>query len=273
MDAVRLRYGQAQVQLYLQGAHVTEYCPKNEENVLWLSDSANFLPGKAIRGGIPLCWPWFGASPDADKPQHGFARYSKFEIVDQQIKDNYVAVVLSLDTKSLGDRHEYDGLDFELEVRLSDSLWMEMRTTNQSNNIYKINDCFHNYFSIPDIGQVRIPQLENLIYLDKVQGFKQCEQRVSFSVGQEVDRVYRGVGETVRVLASNESQIDIQTWGLENLVVWNPWSEKAEQMSDFDDLGYQQMICVEPANATYGSIVIPPSATHRSGQQIRLLRP
>lgn len=270
MEVVSLRCANAHAQVFLQGAHVSEYCPSGDENLLWMSQSANYALGKAIRGGIPICWPWFGASPEAAEPQHGVARQSRFEVVDHQIKDAFTSVTLRLDPKALADYVRYAGLELEVEVRLADFLWMEMRTTNHSAETKRINDCFHNYFSISDISKTQIPQLEKLTYLDKVQDFKQCEQQRAFLVDQEVDRVYQGVGNSVSVIpASDDQLIAIDTWGFENLIVWNPWSMKAKEMSDFDDFGYQQMICAEPANATYGSVEIPPGSIHRAGQKIQ----
>ena len=204
-------------------------------------------------------------------PQHGYARQSIFELVSSEVKEDYASVVLRLDPQNSSDEGWANTLELNVEIRLGDGLWMEMRTRNLSEETVSISNCFHSYFAVSGIRQVRLPQVQKKSYLDKTLGYKKCMQTEPVEVSGEFDRVYL---EAPNVIDLHDLQarrrISIETWGCENVVVWNPWEEKAKQMPDFDDLGYLNMICVEPANAIPESIKIAPGKIYRSGQKLRL---
>ncbi|NQY32057.1 MAG: hypothetical protein HRT56_02655, partial [Coraliomargarita sp.] len=146
LTTLRLAFGAEQLTLSLQGAHITSYVSRGQE-VLWLSQKALFQRGKAIRGGIPLCWPWFGASQDDPSwPQHGFARNSQFKLIDQQVTTEHTAVRLALENDTAIDEWR-DTMALEVEIRLSDSLWMELRSTNLTDRDRLLGAGLHSYFS------------------------------------------------------------------------------------------------------------------------------
>jgi glucose-6-phosphate 1-epimerase len=272
MTKVDITFNEARLELYLQGAHITRYQPNAAAEVLWMSDTASYHPAKALRGGIPLCWPWFGAdSENPDRPQHGYARTSIFSVVSTLANEQATSIVLSLDPAQAPypDWHNKAGLEFE--IRLSDTLWMEMRSHNLSDSPLPLSNALHSYFSISSRSQVSIPAVTRLTYLDKLQDYLPQQQASAISINGEVDRVYQAPPETIDLLDSGKGiNTSICSWGNNNLVIWNPGQQKAQLMADFDDGGYEQMICIEPANALEQSITLQPGKCHRLGQLIKI---
>jgi len=261
---------EASAEVYLQGAHLSRYRPWPGIDALWFSKSAIFRPGKALRGGIPLCWPWFGAATErADRPQHGYARSADFSVTSTACDDQATTITLALDPAQAPYAEWQNRLQLELEIRLSDTLWMEMRSTNLSAEALVIGNALHSYFAIADRAGVSIPALTGLEYRDKLQDFRQLRQSTAIEFSGEVDRVYCDPPATV-VLIDHARQLStsIQSWGNNNLVVWNPGAEKARAMADFDDTGYRRMLCIEPANALQQCVTLQPGECQRLGQRI-----
>ena len=270
LPRVSLEFGPATLELYLQGAHITRYQPRNGMDLLWMSDSAVYQTGKALRGGIPLCWPWFGAAADnAARPQHGYARTSEFAVVSAQADDSATSIVLALDAAAAPYPDWANKLQLEFEIRLADSLWMEMRSHNQGAESIVISNALHTYFAISQRDNVTVPALTGLAYLDKLQDYREQLQSDAIELRDEVDRVYLGPPATVELRDRGRQLVSrVKSWGNNNLVVWNPGARQAQSMADFDDLGYQHMLCIEPANALAQSVSLQPGENHRLGQCI-----
>ena len=265
-----LCFEQAKLELYLHGAHVTSYRPHDNHEVLWMSDTAVYQTGKAIRGGIPLCWPWFGAhANNPDRPQHGYARTSHFSVLFTSADAQATSITLSLDPAAAPYEEWQNSANFEVEIRLSDSLWMEMRTTNKSDSTLTVSNALHTYFGISSRDRITIPDVTGLTYLDKPQHYKKLPQTSATMINDEVDRVYLAPPMKIDLLDSGRQlTTSISSWGNHNLVIWNPGKKIAKAMSDFDDQGFEQMLCIEPANALDQSINIEPGECHRLGQDV-----
>jgi D-hexose-6-phosphate mutarotase len=261
---------EASAEVFLQGAHISRYRPRPGIDALWLSESAIFQPGKALRGGIPLCWPWFGAATErADRPQHGYARNADFCVISTTCEDDVTAIVLALDPAQATFAEWQNKLQLELEIRLAESLWMEMRSRNLSAEPLILGNALHSYFAIADRGSVSIPALTGLYYRDKPQDYRQRQQSSAIEFDAEVDRVYRDPPATLELIDHARRLVTtIQSWGNNNLVVWNPGAEKARAMADFDDAGYRRMLCIEPANALQQCVTLQPGECQRLGQRI-----
>jgi D-hexose-6-phosphate mutarotase len=237
---------------------------------LWLSNSARYESGSAIRGGIPLCWPWFGAFADDTKmPQHGFARTSMFEVVATDADDTQARIVLRKIGPSPAPLRQ-DNLHLEFELRLSDSLWMEIRSINRGPSTVAVGAALHSYFAVTDTRNVRIDELTGLAFKDKTQGFAQRLQAKDLVVSGEVDRIYLNPPARITLRETDSKRrIAIDAWGHTDLVVWNPGPEVAMAMSDFDSERYASMICIEPANALDNVSQLASGQQHRLGQNIR----
>ncbi|MEM6584033.1 MAG: D-hexose-6-phosphate mutarotase [Pseudomonadota bacterium] len=271
LPELMLEHGDARVRLALQGAHITEYTVGNTE-LLWISESARFAEGVSIRGGIPLCWPWFGASlDDPDWPQHGFARVAQFRLLSKESSSNYATAVLALD--SLAPVPEWAGVaSLEVEIRLSDHLWMELRTTNRSDRDLLLGAGLHSYFQVSACDEISMPALTGLAFVDMTAGFERAKQTEALEITDEVDRVYLGPPRIVELFDSGRSRkIEIDAWGNTDLVVWNPGPRVAASMEDFDDYGYQRMVCIEPAIALENRVRLQPGARHAIGQTIKCI--
>jgi glucose-6-phosphate 1-epimerase len=274
MIKVELTFDEARLELYLQGAHITRYQPAAGIEVLWMSDSALYHPGKALRGGIPLCWPWFGAHADnPDQPQHGYARTSQFQVSSAIADHRATSITLTLDAAQAPWPDWQNRAALELEIRLSDALWMEMRSYNLSDSPLTLSNALHSYFLISQRQQAIIPAVTQLTYLDKLQNYLPQQQTCDITFDSEVDRVYQAPPASIDLLdEGRDINTSISSWGNNNLVIWNPGEQKARQMNDFDDRGFEQMICIEPANALAQSITLLPGEYHRLGQEIKATR-
>lgn len=269
LPELELSHGNARLRLSLQGAHITQYTI-DDDDLLWVSESAKFEAGAAIRGGIPLCWPWFGASlDDSDWPQHGFARTGKFSLVSQSTDDHGSSVVLELDMSGAVPAWRH-AARLEVEIRLSDHLWMELRTINISGESILVGAGLHSYFSVASSRNVVIPALTGLSYLDKPTGYTRQFQREPLMVEGEIDRVFLEAPKGVVLEDPGKARnIEIDAWGNTDLVVWNPGASVASAMADFDDEGYERMICIEPAIALDRRFRLGPGETLAVGQTIR----
>lgn len=256
-----LRSDKSICQIALHGAHVLSFIPAESKDLLWISDQAHYREGKAIRGGIPICWPWFGAHPSEDsKPSHGFARISTWEVVRTGTEEGNPYAVLALttsaETKQLFD---YDFL-LELKVVASESLQVSLTTTNQDTRSFVITEALHSYFDIADITKVRLSGLEMKSYIDQLQHNHRFRQEGPVTIDREVDRIYQN-GDACRI--DNPLGIySVTPTGSRSTVVWNPWIDKARRLSDFSDEAYRRMLCVETANIGDDRVTIAPGESH-----------
>jgi len=245
------------VSLSTCGATLTSWKVKGEE-MIFVSSIAKRDGSKAIRGGIPLCFPVFGPW-DNGKPQHGLARNSNDWIVKEQtVDDNGDAnIVMSLstneNTKKLWE-HEFE---FTYSVKLTtDQLFLKASVDNKGEKDFELTFCFHTYFRVPKIAGASVRGLSGLTYVDKTQGGKLVkEENETIHVDSFVDRVYQNAPDNVEVMIDANRKITLTKENLRDYVVWNPWQENCEKMGDMDNDGYLSMLCVEAAQASEKSIV------------------
>jgi glucose-6-phosphate 1-epimerase len=261
-----IRNSHATAQISLQGAQVLTYQPHGAAPVLWMSSEARCRPGKAVRGGIPVCWPWFGPHPaDPGKPAHGFARAAPWEVRCSSATAAATQLLLGLPL-----RPEYLALMPDaaaLEVTLSISVGAQLRvalTTRNSGTVgIPLSQALHTYFSISDIGAVRISGLEGCDYIDKVDAGLRKTQQGAIGIGGEVDRIYLQTdADSVIDDPGLQRRIRIRHDGSRSTVVWNPWIEKAAKLGDLGPDGYRHMLCVENANAADDARELVPGAEH-----------
>ncbi len=251
----------------LQGAHLFHYARAGEEPILWLSEESDFELGKAIRGGVPVCWPWFGFNEDKSLPQHGFARTSLWEFVggdEVDAKTTVLTLRLTHDEKTLQIWH-YKFL-LELKITISDKLMLELKTTNLDDKSFKISQALHTYFSVSHISEVAIKGLDKKLYLDALT-WKMEIQNGDITFEQEVDRVYQNVEGEI-VLSDKKREVYIKNSGSSSVVVWNPWIEKTLRMSGMKPNAYENMLCIESANAFDDARVLKPQEEHILGAVI-----
>lgn len=250
----------------LQGAHLLSWIPAGEEEVIWLSDEATFAVGKSVRGGIPVCWPWFGAhDKQADYPAHGFARTVLWQLTNTvALSDEATQITFQLDTRSLDDKLKSmwsQATVAEYRVTIGSTLILELNTTNNSEQDINISQALHTYFSVADVSKTSVYGLEGKDFLDKTEGFIRKTQVGPVTIKSEVDRIYLNTADE-NIIDDQQRKIVIKKQGSHSTVVWNPWQAVAEKMGDLGKDGYQRMLCVETANAADDSITIPPGGQH-----------
>jgi D-hexose-6-phosphate mutarotase len=258
----------------LQGAHVMTFRPDGQAPVIWLSGDARFLPGKSIRGGVPVCWPWFG--PHAENsgfPGHGFARTVPWQVLAAAVlPDGRVRLEFELvQTEATRIQWPHASTVRNL-VTVGPELEVELVTTNTGDQPFTLGQALHTYFEIGDIRQVAIGGLEGCDYLDKVDGGARKRQHGEVRFSQETDRIYlatRGCCEIRDPLLKR--RILVTSTGSRSTVVWNPWVGKAERMGDFGANGHLNMVCVETANAADDVVRVGPGQVHRLAAQYRVL--
>ncbi len=250
----------------LQGAHVATFQPRGEEPVIWLSPQAKFAPGKSIRGGVPICWPWFGAHKTESKfPGHGFARTVPWDVLETRaLPDGSTLLRFGL-IESDATRAQWPyASTAQLEVTVGKTLRVELVTTNTGNTAFELGEALHTYFQISDVAKITIRGLENCAYLDKVQNFAQFTQKDGIVIESEVDRVYiNTAADCVIEDKGLKRAIRIAKQGSMSTVVWNPWKEKGDQMGDLGENGYRNMVCVESGNAWNNVLALAPGETHK----------
>lgn len=255
---------------YLQGAHITSFIPKDSSDVLWLSPIAKFEHGKAIRGGIPICWPWFGKHPvDTSFPQHGFARNSLFEVAQTaELNNGDLQIILSMQESEASLKLWPYKFKLNLIITFGASLSIELKTENTDSQTFTISEAIHSYFAIKDISTTQLQGLENTPYYDQLLESDTRQANSATKFDQEVDRIYRAPVNELFILREGLAKTRIQQVHGNTVVVWNPWLEKAKSMGDFPDNGFSQMLCIEAANTRYGSIILAPGEHHSITQII-----
>ena len=255
----------AQASIALQGAHVMTFQPQGQAPVLWLSQYGKFAAGKSIRGGVPVCWPWFGPHPvEPGFPAHGFARTVMWEVLDTSVGDNgETRINFGLIETDVTHTQWPHTTSVQVKVTVGAALSVELVTLNNSNQSFEIGEALHTYFHISDIADVQIKGLEQCEYLDKMEDFARKTQQGSVVIESEVDRVYLNTSADCLIEDQGLNRsIRIATRGSRSTVVWNPWIEKADKMGDFGQDGYRGMVCVETANAFENIVTVAPGAAH-----------
>lgn len=254
-------------ELYLHGAHVSRFQPAGCESVLWMSESSCFESDKPIRGGVPICFPWFGPHPsDSKVPGHGWARLKEWDLIGCGILDDG-GVSLDLRTKIT---------DFEVSFRVefSKSLRMVLSVELSRGTLgsRRLEEALHTYLRVGDIHQVSISGLESSGYLDKVGALVQRDaSRALIRFSGETDRVY---SDTIANCVLNDPQlgrtITVRKAGSLSTVVWNPWIEKSARMPDFGDSEWTGMVCIETANVGNNFVELSPGQVHTMKTEIEV---
>ena len=259
---IEIENSYAEAKIALQGAHLFHYKVKDQPSLLWLSDSAYFEEGKAIRGGIPICFPWFGKNKDDPSlPQHGFARTQLWTVVLEEETDEgttHIRLQLKPNTHTLT-QWAYQ-FDVTLDITIGHELSIALNVTNRDTKPFKISTALHTYFSVADIDNISIKGLENRAYYDALEG-ETFIQDGDIIIQEEVDRVYVNPSKMI-TLFDGDVKVNLQQEGSNSLVVWNPWIEKSKQMADMTEDGYRTMVCLETSNAREDARVLKPNELH-----------
>jgi len=256
----------AEATVYLHGAHVTHYRPVGQKPLLFLSERSCFEPAKPIRGGIPICFPWFGPREnDPAAPMHGFARVLPWTVESTSAgADKSVSIELKLESSDATQRYWPYSFIARCRINIGLSLNVALQVRNTSADSLSFEEALHAYFSVGDVRQVAITGLANTTYLDRMDsGRQKLQNDQPISIAAETDRAYLDARLPCviddPVLAR---RIKIEKTGSESTVLWNPWIDKAIAMPDFGDEEWMSMVCLESGNVRQNAVALPPGQTH-----------
>jgi glucose-6-phosphate 1-epimerase len=265
---------EATAEIYLQGAHVALWKPASMQHpVLFMSEKSHFAEGKAIRGGVPLVFPWFadrtGGLPG---PAHGFARTLPWEVVAAERRGGGVALSFKLlpnqTTRDLG----FDHFVLVYEVVVGATLTLALEVENVGDSPLEFEEALHAYYSVSDVKQIEVSGLEETDYLDRADNAKPRHQGAgAIRFAGETDQLHLNTTSPVTISDPGwQRRIAIEKRGSNSTVIWNPWIAKAARMPDFGDEEWPHMVCVEPANAAANAVMLQPGARHTMGMTVRV---
>ncbi|MFW6058968.1 MAG: D-hexose-6-phosphate mutarotase [Phycisphaeraceae bacterium] len=239
--------------VYLHGAHVSAYQPADQPEVFYLSQGSAFAPGQPIRGGIPICFPWFA---DHGTPKHGTARLQSWSVHDARADGDHVTLELTTTVEPY---------TLHYRVSVGPTLEVALRTRNSGATAATFELALHSYFVVSDVRQVEVVGLEERPYLDKPENFAPRTQQGPIRFTGEVDRVYQHTTDTCTIHDPGLARtITIEKQNAHSTIVWNPGPEKGAALDDMPPDDWQRFVCVESGNVHDNAITLQPGAEHET---------
>jgi glucose-6-phosphate 1-epimerase len=276
LNCWRIRHGQAELVVAQQGAHIVSYQIDGDQPLIWSNPGAVFKHGKAIRGGMPICWPWFGnfqRNPQSvqDMRQssepanaHGEVRALDWELMGMG-EDGDALIVEFIQPKAEGHLPGWPHtVGLKLQIRLDSALNVSLVSFNAGPEDVTLSQALHSYFAVSDIKQVSIEGLDGVSYLNTLESWETQNVQVGdITFTGETDRIYQGTPDLISIVDPEwKRRIQIQTIGSNSSVVWNPWIEKTKTLGDMQADGWQNMVCVETANVMSDIVTLKPGDMH-----------
>jgi len=277
LNCWRLTTAHAELLIAQQGAQILSYQRLGEPPLLWLSDDAIFRQGKSVRAGVPVCWPWFGnlqRNPEpvqamysgSEAPAHGLARTRDWQLLaaDQQGEGLSVTFTLPQAQGQLpGWAHN---VALTLQVELTSDLKLTLTSRNQGDRPVTISQALHSYFAVSDVRQAQVEGVEGLSYIETLADWQQRQQQGALGFAGETDRIYLATPQTLSIVDPQwQRRITLTSSGSRSAVIWNPWTERAKELADMADDGWQRMLCIETANVWDDVVELKPGASHALG--------
>ena len=260
---VRITTPKTTGEILLHGAQVTSWKPAGATEVIFVSRQAMYAEGKAIRGGIPICFPWFRAkTDDRQAPAHGLVRNKIWSL--ESVQYNKGEVIVSMSTQSAEDTKRWWPGDFRASHRVTfdSDLKMEFTVTNTGTSSLRFEEALHTYHRVGDIHQARIRGLSGVTYLDNTQGNRANTQSGDVAITAQTDSAYNSQGAFELLDPVLHRAIRVAKQNSNSTVVWNPWKEAARAMADFGDDEWQQMLCAEAGNILQNAVELAPGKSH-----------
>lgn len=269
LTMIEIANAQATALISPYAGQVLAYRPRDaEDDLLFVSERAYFAEGKAIKGGIPICWPWFGADPEAKgRPAHGFVRAWPWTVLaTEALADGSTRVELGIaddaDTRAIWPQY----FNLLVDIHVGATLSVALSTLNAGDRPFSITQGLHAYFKVGDASRIRVKGLDGRSYIDKAVGAGDAviRQVGQVAIEREVNRIYEDVPPLLSIVDPTlDRRIRIESEHSRTAVVWNPWVETAKAMDDLDDQDYRRFVCVETVNTASEVIEIPPGETYR----------
>ena len=268
---LEINHPTATARVALHGAHLLEWTPAGQSPVLYLSPQAVYAAGQPIRGGIPVCWPWFGPHPsDSTLPAHGFARVCLWDLASHEEDESGVHLTFTLADSPATRLLWPHPFHLTLDIYIGATLHLSLRMTNPGAGRLPLSAALHTYFVTGDIHQTRVSGLHGIPYHEKITVPPDHLQEGDVTFDGEVDRLYDS-GLPVKIHdPGNARVLTIEGTGSHSTVVWNPWINKSKLLGDLPDDGYRGFLCVETANAGIDALSLAAGATHTLATTVRV---
>jgi len=272
LQKVRITCPEAEGEMYLHGAHVSSWKPAGGEEALFLSSKSRWENGRAIRGGIPICFPWFGnKADDPNAPAHGFVRTKAWRL--ESIVQAEDGVTVSMFTESDDDTKQWWPAEFRLvhRVTFGSALRLDLEVTNIGKTPARFEEALHTYHNVGDVLQVRLAGLDSIQYADKTDANRKKIQQGEIAIVAETDRVYLNTGDAVELKDPTlRRRTHVAKENSRTTVVWNPWVQKALSMPDFADDEWAKMLCIETSNVSEFAVDLAPGQRHEMKAFVRI---
>lgn len=271
----RIRHRDAELLVAQQGAHIVSYQVDGQPPLIWRNEQAVFKHGKAIRGGMPICWPWFGnlernpesvqAMRQSAEPTkaHGEVRTIDWELMGVG-EDDDALLVEFIQPAAEGNLPGWPhNVGLKLSIRLDEALNVSLVTYNSGDEPVSFSQALHSYFAVSDVRQISVKGLEGLRYIETLENWEEREQAGPLQFASETDRIYLNTPDMLSIVDPQwQRKIHICTSGSKSAVLWNPWTEKAKRLGDMAADGWQGMVCVETANVLDDIVNLAPEEMH-----------
>jgi glucose-6-phosphate 1-epimerase len=264
LDVLEIETATSTAAIALQGAQVLSFVPRGGRDWLWVSERARWAEGAALRGGIPLCFPWFGPHPQPGFPAHGFARTRAWRFSGARDVSGEVAVELALSDDDASAKLFPHRFQAALTVMIGANLSLAFEVTNVGWDDLSFEVALHTYFAVSDIADIAIEGLAGRAFIDKVAGGAARQETAPLlRIAGEVDRVYEGAGPvTLRDQPAGRA-LRIESTGARSTVVWNPAPAKAATLADLAPDAWRRFVCVETGAIGAGRVTLAPGGAHR----------
>lgn len=263
-----VNHPKAQAAISLFGAHVLSFKPTDKPEMLWMSSQSFYDAKIPFRGGVPLCWPWFGR---INQPAHGFARTSEWRLVEHKESEQGVIICLGLTDNEQTRAIWPHAFSLKLFVEVGERLKISLEITNTDSQAWQWSGALHTYLNLSHIDQASVTQMGER-YLDSLQAGIECTGGSELAINQSIDRVYTQPNDCVKIQDKGfERTIHVENSGHNAAVIWNPGADIAKGMVDMPDDGYQTMLCVEStrhATSLDKGLLIEPNQVQRLTTEI-----
>jgi glucose-6-phosphate 1-epimerase len=254
----------ASATVYLQGAHLTAWQPAGQQPVIFTSRKTELAAGKAIRGGIPICFPWFANRHDGKPgPSHGFGRIQDWTLAFAALAGDDLHLTFTLGPTDISRGLGFDHFRLAYQLIIGRTLTMQLTVANDSPSPLTFEEALHTYYEVADVHEVRITGLEGVTYRDKNEHMQSKQQDGAITITGPTDRVYLNTTATCVIHdAAAKRRIIVEKTNSNTTVVWNPWESGAQKLADLDPTEWHEFVAVETVNAAEDSITLSPGASH-----------
>lgn len=281
LNCWRIRHAGAELLVAQQGAHILSYQRAGQPPLVWLNDRATFTTGKAIRAGVPVCWPWFGnlarnphsvqAMYSGEQPAsaHGLVRAMGWSLSGIESEGQALKIDFALPQAATGLPGWPHRVELKLSIRLDEQLHIDLTSHNLGADAVTLSQALHTYFAVSDVRNVQVQGVDGLRYIETLDDWKTLTQRGDLHFAGETDRIYLDAPPHLSILDPHwQRRIQLTSRGSRSAVVWNPWSERAAHLADMADDGWQRMLCIETANVLDDVVTLAPGASHTLGVSV-----